>query len=247
MASTLAIAAVFVCWTIIALPCALPTVVLHGLWPSVMRRANRRLIWLYGRIALFFLRPWMPVRMGRPDLAVRLPRSIILPNHQSFLDLYLLSAQNQPNVCMVTKGWPFRLLFFFAPSMRGAGYVNAEALSPKAVEELCLQRLQEGATLVIFPEGRRSRDGSLGRFHSGAFRVAVKAQVPVLPLLIRNTFRIFPPGGKSFSPAPIEMEFLDPVHPQDFAAELLPHRAMLRRARALFLPHLQSLTTDEES
>jgi 1-acyl-sn-glycerol-3-phosphate acyltransferase len=203
-----------------------------------MCNANRKYIWFYGHSMLFFLRPWLPVRMCNPGLAVRYPRAIIAPNHQSFLDIYLLGAQNQSNVCLITKNWPYRLLFFFAPTMRSAGYINAESLSPEELEELCLQRLQEGATLVIFPEGRRTRNGSLGRFYSGAFRVAVRAQIPVLPLLIKNTFHIFPPGSKTFVPAPIEMEFLDPVFPRAFAVELLPHRAMMRHVRAQFLQHL---------
>lgn len=238
--SNLAIAAVFICWTAVAVPYSLLIVVLDWLWPTSMRSAVRKHIWFYGYTTMFFLRPWLPVRMGNPDLAVRYPRSIILPNHQSFLDLYLISAQNQTNVCLVSKSWPYKLLFFFAPAMRSAGYIDAERLAPEKVEELCLQRIEEGATLVIFPEGRRTRDGSLGRFHSGAFRLAVRAQIPVLPLLIKNTFHIFPPGSKTFAPAPINMEFLDPIFPHDFATELLPHRAMMRHARTQFIHNIHN-------
>ena len=243
--SSLAIAAVFICWTIINLPCMLLIAALHRLWPAAMCTASRKCIWIYGHSMLFLLRPWLPVRMRNPGLAVRYPRSIIVPNHQSFLDIYLLGAQNQANICQITKSWPYRLLFFFAPTMRSAGYIDAENLPADDFEELCLQRLQEGATLTIFPEGRRTRDGSLGRFHSGAFRVAVRAQVPVLPLLIKNTFRIFPPGSRTFTPALIEMKFLDPVFPRDFADELLPHRAMMRHVRTQFLHHLHTPTMED--
>jgi 1-acyl-sn-glycerol-3-phosphate acyltransferase len=241
--SSLAIAAIFICCTIIMLPCTLLLVILHRLWPTAIRTVSRKCIWFYGYVTLFFLQPWLPVHIRNPRLAERHPRSIIASNHQSFLDLYLIGAQSQSNVCLVTKSWPFRLLFFFAPAMRCAGYIDAESLPPEEIEGLCLQRLQEGATLVIFPEGRRTRNGALGRFHSGAFRIAVRAQAPVLPLVIKNTFRIFPPGSTSFTPAPIEMEFLDPVLPQDFAQELLPHRAMMRHVRTQFLQHLPSPAT----
>jgi len=241
--SSVAIAAVFICWTLIILPCTLLIAALHKLWPAAMHNANRRYIWFYGYSMLFFLRPWLPVRMGNPGLAVRYPRSIIVPNHQSFLDIYLLGAQRQSNLCLVTKSWPYRLLFFFAPTMRSAGYIDAESLPAEEVEKLCLERLQEGATLVIFPEGRRTRDGSLGRFYSGAFRLALHAQAPVLPLLIRNTFHIFPPGSKTFTPMTVEMAFLDPVFPQGFATDSLPHRAMMRHVRAQFLRHLHQPVT----
>ena len=243
--SSLAIAAVFLCWTILVLPCTLLVAVLHRFWPAAMGSASRRIIWLYGRITFFFLRPWLPVHIRNPRLPLRYPRAIIVPNHQSFLDIYLLGMLSQSNLCQITKNWPYKLLFFFAPTMRSAGYIDAESLPAGDVEELCLQRLQEGATLVIFPEGRRTRNGSLGRFHSGAFRVAMRAQAPVLPLLIKNTFRIFPPGSKTFSPEPIEMAFLDPVFPQDFAAALLPHRAMMRHVRTQFLQDLHNATTED--
>ncbi len=235
---------IFVGWTCAILPCTLLIAALHWLWPKAMCNANRRYIWFYGYMTLWLLRPWLQVHMRNADLALRCPRAIIVCNHQSFLDIYLLAAQRQSNVCLVTKSWPFRLLFFFAPAMRSAGYIDAESLPPEEVERRCLQRLDEGATLVVYPEGRRTRDGRLGRFHSGAFHVAVHAGVPVLPLLIHNSFQVFPPGGRLFRPAAIAMEFLEPVCPELFAAELLPHRAMMRRTHALFLCNLQPDTEE---
>ena len=163
--------------------------VLRPFCPRQLAAFSRRAIWFYGRGMLFWLRPWLPVHLRRGDLAVRFPASVMVCNHQSFLDIYLLGAQDQANLCLVTKSWPFRRLFFFAPIMRCARYIDVESLPVEQAEALCLQRLQEGATLVFFPEGRRTKTGALGKFHSGAFRVAVRAGRPVLPLLIRNSFR----------------------------------------------------------
>lgn len=180
--------------------------------------------------------------MRNSRMAVEHSGSVVVCNHQSFLDIYLLAAQDQANVCLITKSWPFRLLFFFAPTMRSAEYIDAESLSAEQVEAFCLERLRDGVTLVIFPEGSRTRSGNLGKFRAGAFHVAVKAGRPVLPLLIHNSFQVFPPGGKGFHPATIHMEFLDPVWPQAFAEELLPHRAMMRHVRNLYVTHLTSAT-----
>lgn len=238
----IAISAIFVCWTIFILPVTLCVAALHIVFPKAMCSINRRYIWLYGRSTLFLLRPWLPVRMRNLRLAVEFPGSVVVCNHQSFLDIYLLAAQDQADVCLITKSWPFRLLFFFAPTMRSAGYIDAEHLTAEQVEAQCLERLREGATLVIFPEGSRTRTGALGKFRSGAFHVAVKADRPVLPLLIHNSFQVFPPGGKGFRPATIHMEFLDPVWPQAFAEEFLPHRAMMRHVRNLYVKHLTCAT-----
>ena len=240
--SNIAISAIFVCWTIIILPLTLFIAALHTVFPGVMCVVNRRYIWLYGRSTLFFLRPWLPVRIRNAHMAEEYPGSVVVCNHQSFLDIYLLAAQDQANVCLITKSWPFRLLFFFAPTMRSAEYIDAESLPAEQVEALCLERLRDGVTLVIFPEGSRTRTGALGKFRAGAFHVAVKAGRPVLPLLIHNSFQVFPPGAKGFHPATIHMEFLDPVWPQAFAGELLPHRAMMRHVRNLYVKHLTCAT-----
>ena len=242
LVANIAICAIFVCWTIAVLPLTLCIAALRTVSPGAMRSATRRYIWLYGRSMLFLLRPWLPVSMRHARMAVECPGSVIVCNHQSFLDIYLLGAQDQANLCLLTKSWPFRLLFFFAPTMRSAEYIDAESLAAEQVEEQCLDRLRCGATLLIFPEGSRTRTGALGKFRAGAFHVAVKAGRPVLPLLIHNSFQVFPPGSKGFNPATIHMEFLDPVWPQDFADELLPHRAMMRHVRNLYVKHLTCAT-----
>ncbi len=232
-----AIMAIFALWTLLVLPIS------WLLTPFLRRspagqRAMRRFIWWYGRVMLSLLRPWIPVSMGRPALARPWQRCIIICNHQSFLDIYLLGAQTRSDICLVSKGWPYKLLFFFAPAMRAAGYINVEELSPEQLEAVCQQRLREGTALVFFPEGSRSRNGSLGRFHAGAFLLAVRAGVPLCPLLIHNSFAVFPPGCKHFSPGRIFMQFLDPVFPAAFAQESLPHRSMLRQVRALYAASL---------
>lgn len=199
----------------------------------------RHFITGYGRGMLFLWRPWMPVLVQNADLARATGPCIIVANHQSSLDPYLLGAQTEANLCLVSKTWPYRLLFFFAPAMRLAGYVDVESLPALAAEEICLRRLREGATLVFFPEGRRTRDGALGRFYAGAFALAVKANVPVVPLLIHNSRAVFPAGGRFFTPAPVHMRMLPAQHPTDFAHADLPHRALMRSVRNDFVQHLQ--------
>ena len=220
-------------WMLCALPFCMLITPLCALCPALRPSTVRKLNWRYGRIMLFLVRPWLPVQIGNADLPANNAPSILVCNHQSFLDIYLLAAQNQADICLVPKHWPFRI-FPFAPAMRRAGFIDAEGLSIDDFETLCLQRLREGTTLVIFPEGQRTRTGALGRFHSGAFKIALKANVPVLPLVIHNAYRIFPPGGKFFSPMPIRMECLPPVFPEKFVHEMLPHRAMMRQVRHMF-------------
>ena len=112
---------------------------------------NRRYIWLYGRSTLFFLRPWLPVRIRNAHMAVEYPGSIVVCNHQSFLDIYLLAAQDQANVCLITKSWPFRLLFFFAPTMGGSIRIPASAYALASITgaELLMQARRAKTPPVI--------------------------------------------------------------------------------------------------
>ena len=185
-------------------------------------------MWHFGSVQLFLLRPFLPVVCQNKELAAQHPGSIIVCTHQSFLDLYLFAAQSERNLCFVTKSWPFTKLFFFAPAMRAAGYLDAEALAPEALMQACSARLQEGSTLVFFPEGSRSRNGELGRFHAGAFLVAVREDTAVIPMIIHDSFQIFPPHARFCVPGTIHMELLSPVYPGAFRASDLPHRAMMK-------------------
>ncbi len=236
-AACLGMTAVATAWTLCALPCIYVVVLLRRCRLGVSGRTIRRLNWGYGRVMLFLMRPWLPVRIRDAARPKGHAPGVLVCNHQSFLDLFLLAAQDEADLCLMARHWPFRL-YFFAPAMLAAGFIDAESLPGEAVAALAKERLKEGAMLVVFPEGHRSRTGRLGRFHAGAFRIAVEADVPVFPLVIRDSFAVCPPGRLFLDPSPVHMVCLAPVHPRDFRHEPLPHRAMMRHVRALFVQNL---------
>lgn len=221
---------------------------LYVLWLMALgnsfARANRCGIWLYARTLMRRLSPFVHVHIEQVDMVRRHAPCILIANHLSFLDLYLFGLQDEPDLCMLTKTWPFRLLFFFAPAMHAAGYINVEPLSPEETEQRALQRLAEGATVIVFPEGRRSRDGATGRFHAGAFRLALRAGVPVVPLVIAGSDNVCAVGKKYLQPGTVTMRFLSPLRPENFTHETLPHRAMMRAAERLYP---RAVTTSRKS
>lgn len=241
-AANSAMFSIFVVWTL-GMMVWFPLYVL-GLMARKSRfaRANRCGIWMYARTLMRLLSPFIPVHIDNVDMVKRHAPCILIANHLSFLDLYLFGLQDEPDLCMLTKTWPFRLLFFFAPAMYAAGYINVDLLSPEETEQRAMQRLAEGATVIIFPEGRRSRDGATGRFRAGAFRLAQRAGVPVVPLVITGSDAVCAPGRKFLHPGPVVMRFLPPLRPEAFAHEALPHRAMLRAAAKLY-PRAQGAST----
>jgi 1-acyl-sn-glycerol-3-phosphate acyltransferase len=72
-------------------------------------------------------------------------------------------------------------------------------------------KLREGATLVAFPEGTRSKDGHVGAFKGGAFQVAIEAGVPVVPVAILGSGSVLPPSGFRVRPGTMVVRFGAPI------------------------------------
>lgn len=225
-------------WSAALAPVGLAFFLLERLTGSVaVRRLARTANWLYGRSVLCLSRPFLKIRCINHGGAKELGRCIIVCNHQSILDLYLICAQDCRQPCPVAKSWPFRLLFPFAPGMLAAGYIQAEGRTPHEIDALCHQRLLEGTALVFFPEGRRSRDNTLGKFHSGAFKLALEENVPIVPMVIRNSGKAIRPGSLLLESCYVEVELLPPIMPEgfsEFRAQPIPHRALLKHVQQLF-------------
>lgn len=178
----------------------------------------RFFIWLYGRVWMVLMRPF--VRFVRHGMTMdRFPQPcIIVLNHLSFFDIFCMGAMPFGNAAFTVRSWPFRMPWY-APFMRLARYVDTEALGWEEAMRQCRILLDRGVSVMFFPEGHRSRDGRMGRFHSGAFRLAVETRVPVVPLRISGTDRLLPAGSFFMAPATIHLQALPAVLPADFPGE----------------------------
>jgi 1-acyl-sn-glycerol-3-phosphate acyltransferase len=115
--------------------------------------------------------------------------SIIIANHSSFLDI-LLVLMLHPKVIIMVKEWVYKSpLFGFA--VRYAGYIYSDSGTAENISKV-KSRMNDGYSLAIFPEGTRSTDGSLHRFHKGAFYLAEQLQVDIQPLLIHGASVVSP-------------------------------------------------------
>ncbi len=80
-----------------------------------------------------------------------------------------------------------------------------------------------GISLVVYPEGTRTRDGKLGPFRSGLFRLAVELQVPIVPVSVVGAYRLKRVGSRRLSPAEVVIHFHDAVPPGDDPIALRNH------------------------
>ncbi|MEM6109883.1 lysophospholipid acyltransferase family protein [Mycobacterium sp. 050272] len=88
--------------------------------------------------------------------------------------------------------------------------------------------LKAGRTVVIYPEGTRSTDGTIGEFRSGAIRLARDCGVPIVPIAITGTADVLPKDGR-YSPAPMHVQVGAPLDPHTTSApQLRAHVLALR-------------------
>lgn len=119
---------------------------------------------------------------------------IITPNHQTYADPPLVTIPIRRRVYYMAWSRLFRVpgLGWLIRRLR-AFPVEIDAADPRATRE-AVRVLEAGHALMIFPEGARSRDGTVGRFKPGAFRLAASLGVPVLPVTISGGHECWPPG-----------------------------------------------------
>jgi 1-acyl-sn-glycerol-3-phosphate acyltransferase len=153
---------------------------------------------------------------GRENLERLQNPALIIANHASHFDtpvvLSLLPNHIYNHTAIVAaadrmyreriKGMWYSLRYNAFPITRGGG---SEALSYS-------QWLLENAwSLLIFPEGRRTRTGELLPFHPGPAILALSQRVPVLPIYIQGTAQLLPPGTKYSRPAPVRVRVGEPI------------------------------------
>ncbi|MDR0693901.1 MAG: 1-acyl-sn-glycerol-3-phosphate acyltransferase [Prevotellaceae bacterium] len=107
--------------------------------------------------------------------------AVIIANHQSVIDILQMLTLH-PKIIMVTKEWVSHSPLF-GKIARFAGFVDITKGYEPAVAHI-RQYMDEGYSVVIFPEGTRSPDGKLQRFHKGAFYLAEALKADIIPVLL---------------------------------------------------------------
>jgi len=121
---------------------------------------------------------------------------VIVANHQSLLDILVLFR------LFVHFKWVSKIENFRVPcigwNMSLNRYIKLQRGSRESVTQMmleCERTLAEGSSVMIFPEGTRSRDGCLQAFKPGAFTIAQRARAAILPIVVEGTARALPKRG----------------------------------------------------
>jgi 1-acyl-sn-glycerol-3-phosphate acyltransferase len=172
-----------------------------------------------------------------PEGALKRSRCVYIANHISNVDIWALGNVLPIRTRFVAKQELFRIPVL-GWAMRVAGFISINrANRAEAIRSLthAAEKIRSGHPVVLFPEGTRSRDGQLQPFKKGAFHLAIRAGVPVIPVAIRGTFEIMPPGALRVRPGPVEVYFEPAVEiPNDGSVRAeglnqIVHAAIARR------------------
>lgn len=187
---------------------------LVALFSIPLERSGRLYHWsayAWSRIILRLYK--IKVRVRGLDHIKGKERVIYVANHASWFDIPAMVVGIPDQIRIVFKkeltwvpiwGW----------ALRWGPYVSIDRSNAKdALKSLdkAADQMRRGASVLLFAEGTRTRDGKLQPFKRGAFALAVRSGVPVVPVAINNSFRILPKGSLTVHPADIEIILDKPI------------------------------------
>ena len=152
---------------------------------------------------------WNGIRVevsGTENILVDQPQ-IFIANHQGYYDIFALAGYLSVQLRWVSKAVLFRVPFM-GWAMRAAGYIPVVRSNRKQSYHAFLSTLEAikaGSSIVVFPEGTRSEDGSIGVFKKGSQLLAQRAKVPMVPVTIVGTRDIIRKGSMLFHPGTVRI------------------------------------------
>jgi 1-acyl-sn-glycerol-3-phosphate acyltransferase len=232
-------------WLFLTLSSALLFPVAVAIW-AFTAPFDRRLVVLH-RFTCFWaslytwVNPLWPVSIrGREKIAGGTPY-VMVSNHLSLLDILVLFRLFR-HFKWVSKIENFRLPFI-GWNMALNRYIKlrrGDRASVVQMMEACERTLGEGSSVMIFPEGTRSRTGMLQPFKTGAFELALKTGAPLLPIVIQGTSHALPKRGFVLQGRhPIRVTVLDPVPAERFQG--LDAKALAEHVRNLILSQIDAV------
>lgn len=168
--------------------------------------------------------------------------AIIVCNHQSHLDLPILMSLS-PNLIFMANDWVWKNKFF-GNIVQSAGYVcmteGIDSMLPKIKS-----MVEQGCSVVIFPEGTRSDDCKIQRFHQGAFSLAQQLGLDILPMVLHGAGHYLPKHENMLRKNPMTLRVLPRISQE--SVKEMPFRKQASLCRGLINEELQSIASGKET
>ena len=201
-------------WTVIVaiavtIPCATTVMVIAMLssaspWiDPVIRLWARLVLWGAG----------IELRAEGTETIDRSKRYILIANHHSYFDIPCIFAAIPQPIRFMAKKSLFSIPIF-GWAIGRAGFIPIDRKNRRtAVKsfDLAVERIRKGNTIVIFPEEGRSREVAMRPFQRGAFLLAIRSELPILPLAIDGTYEVLRVGAKRVTPGVVTIRVGTPI------------------------------------
>ncbi len=155
------------------------------------------------------------------------PKQVSFPviyaaNHVSFFDLFILGTMLPGNPRGLELAHHFRLPFY-GWFLKRFGQIPIEVGSKKSLKNSIVKIIEiiknKRRNILIMPEGRRTKNGKIGIFKTGAFFISRKTGVPIVPVVLKGLYKINNLNSIIIKPGFIDVNILDPVYPEDFSID----------------------------
>jgi len=207
-------------WPYLALTCVLFFVPAVGIWALTLWEPKKRALHAFTSFWGAHYLAWAPyasVRVEHRERGLSAGPCVYVSNHQSMVDILAVFATYLP------YRWVSKRANFFAPFLGWTMWLNryvplrsGHLPSIRRMLRRCEAELAAGNSLFVFPEGTRSSDGELRAFYRGAFWLATRRGVPIVPVVIEGTRDILPKQSLLIRPQEVVVRVLPAVDARPF-------------------------------
>jgi 1-acyl-sn-glycerol-3-phosphate acyltransferase len=194
---------------------------------------------LWGKVALWA--NGVKVKVGGLENLKGKGPYVFMSNHQGSYDIFALLGHLPFQFKWLAKKELFSIPFF-GWTMAAAGYISVDRKGTRETVEAmneAAHKIREGMSVVIFPEGSRSQNGSLQPFKKGGFTLAIKSRVPIVPIAIDGSRTIMPKDRLKVSPGKIWIQLGSPINTDNFS--LKDREVLMAKVKERITQNLESI------
>ena len=172
-----------------------------------------------------------PVKVRGKEKLDKKQSYIFISNHQGAYDIFLIFGYIGQPIKWVMKQ-SLRKIPFVGLACEAAGYIFVDNTSPQAAAKAIRQaeeRLKNGTSVALCPEGSRTRTGKMCEFKKGAFQMALDLRLPIVPITINGSYEVMPIDTYRINPGKMEIIIHDPIRIDNIRPENLKEIAVAIR------------------
>ncbi|WP_434282526.1 lysophospholipid acyltransferase family protein [Clostridium botulinum] len=146
---------------------------------------------------------------------------LFVGNHQGLLDVPVVVSSLDKYVGFVAKKEMLKLkiLTYWMKEMKCVFMDRQNVRAAVKTINEGVENLKNGYSMLIFPEGTRSRGENLGEFKKGSMKLGIKAGVPIVPIAINGTYNVLEANGRKIKAADVDLIICPPIYPNELSKE----------------------------